>query len=772
MKGIWQGAVVTITGSQSDSLASVTYNSGNPEAWVPITGQPVVGEYIIVEQSINGVSSGEPALSGTDIVQPVPDPLPIPAITQPLHTCSDFIVLDNLIPGGEIMVQVNGITFAQGQIERTLQEFLLNPNIPIAVGDIFKVWQTVTVPGKTPVTLQSDATHSLAVENLKLSNPLPEPGIQPQPVACTADATFDNLIVGSYLNWSNAGDVWWVDSVDRATEEWNWGGPALQTGPITAQQSFNRCSLASPVFTGTVLPAPPLTAPVVADGLCTQVTKFHVSGLNTPCTLFIYATLPSGNTTIMEGRKFAASDAEMDVPIPADWYGQSPASFQFQQTTACGASPESKPLTLKTLSSISTPVLVSPIYECSHFIHIQQATPDCMMYVRTGDWAMMSDNFTVAQADFFLHTDALYEPLYKTEVLVLTEWGCAVHAESTPVTVTPAPLVSLAPPKPTITSILRPGQTTVGVDGVIPGAIVSLLVNGENFAPNFVPWAPPVEALSTSVTLTMSQPLVAGQILIPIQQMCGNFSTATNTTGVTVQKATLKVMPSPTAVTKGTTANLVVQAVDTQTNEVDDSNWGSVSWDGQTFKLGHAISQPISATDSRSSIMGTIAATPYNDAASFTIQLLAAPPPTFTFQVSGGPISFPVSNPQTDANETIILSSITWTVKPLWAPTQQVSLTGVTNTDYKVASHAFTKPPLSARGVTDFLEVTGTATFNVLGSLETVSLSGQLERDPADTSAKNCMAWLLSWNYDENGNIVWSNGQTGSGPITPFGLSC
>src|SRR4051794_27443659 len=101
---------------------------------------------------------------------------------------------------------------------------------------------------------------------------------------------------------------------------------------------------------------------------------------------------------------------------------------------------------------------------------------------------------------------------------------------------------------------------------VIPGAIVSLLVNGENFAPNFVPWAPAVEALSTSVILTMSQPLVAGQNLIPIQQMCGNFSAATNTTGVTVQKATLKVMPPPTAVTKGTTANLVVQAVDTQTN--------------------------------------------------------------------------------------------------------------------------------------------------------------------------------------------------------------
>jgi hypothetical protein len=299
--GLFQGAVVSVDGSESGSIASVTYDGFNPEAWIPILKQPVAGEYILVEQSIAGVSSGEPAPPGT-VVLPVPNPLPIPEISQHLHTCSDYILLDNLLPGGEITVQKDGLTYVEAQIQQTPQYFLLDPNLPVAVGDVFTVWQTVNVPGGT---LQSDAVRSLPLENLELSNPLPTPGMQPSPVACTADATFDNLILGAYLNWSNAGEVWWVDSVNGGTEEWSWGGPVLKAGPITAQQSFNRCEIASDVFHGTVLPAPALKAPIVADGLCIEATQFHVSGLNVPCTLNIIATLgpavrPSHSLVILQ----------------------------------------------------------------------------------------------------------------------------------------------------------------------------------------------------------------------------------------------------------------------------------------------------------------------------------------------------------------------------------------------------------------------------------------------------------------------------------------
>lgn len=90
LQGVFTNAVVTITGSQSGSLASLTYTSADPDTWLPITKEPVVGEYIVVTQSINGVDSGKSAGANDEaIVQAVPNPLPIPEITQHLHTCSD-----------------------------------------------------------------------------------------------------------------------------------------------------------------------------------------------------------------------------------------------------------------------------------------------------------------------------------------------------------------------------------------------------------------------------------------------------------------------------------------------------------------------------------------------------------------------------------------------------------------------------------------------------------------------------------------------------------
>jgi hypothetical protein len=674
-----------------------------------------------------------------------------------------------LIAGGNVLIQRNGVTWLQAKIQQTFQIFSLD-NIPVNVGDVFTVWQTV---GSGANLLSSNAVKSPPVENLHLGSSLPTPGMQPQPVACTANATFENLILNAYLNWTNTGVDASVQGVNEGTESWNWGGPDLQAGPITAQQSFNKCNIASPIFQGTVLPAPPLGTPILPDALCSLVTSFHVSGLNTPATLYVEATLPysnsTGNTTIMQTVKYATSQAEVDIPIPLNWFGIPSATFQFWQMTPCGQGPESTPLTIKTLDSMPVPVVVAPIYECSHFIHVQQATPDCMMYVMTAptgkDGVALSDNFTVTQSDFYIHTDTLYQPLYIPENIVVVQWGCSQNQKSTPVAVSP---ITIPLPVPTITTVLRPGDTSVAVSGVNPGAEVYLLINGDYFGPNFSPWASDVEALSTSVTLNLNSPLVAGQIVTPVQAMCGNISVATNTTGTPVNKATLNVMPSPLSITKGQTSSLYVSAVDPQTGISNDPHWGLVSWDGDSFALGSSVSQAIAADDTRSSIVGNVLETAYNNLASFTIQLEAAPPPTFNLQLSGGPVSF-VNNA---TNATVFLSSVTWRVNPEWAPSLTVSLTGSTNLDFLVATHPFTKPPASAKGVTDFIEVTGTATFSADGQSVSVPLTGQLERDPADNSATSCMAWYLDYTVDDEGNIDWPNGQHGNGPITPFGLSC
>ena len=66
----------------------------------------------------------------------------------------------------------------------------------------------------------------------------------------------------------------------------------LSAGAITAQQSFKKCNIPSSVFTETVLPAAPVQVLQVLHQLCSDVTKFHISGLKTPCTLYIEGTIP------------------------------------------------------------------------------------------------------------------------------------------------------------------------------------------------------------------------------------------------------------------------------------------------------------------------------------------------------------------------------------------------------------------------------------------------------------------------------------------------
>jgi hypothetical protein len=175
LQGVFPNAVVTITGSQSGSLASLTYTSADPDTWLPITKEPVVGEFIVVTQSTNGVDSGKSAGANDEaIVQAVPNPLPIPEITQHLHTCSDWIVLDNLIPGGTIIVELEGLTILQAPIKTPLQEFRINSKVLVAVGDTFEVYQTMGVSGGL---LSSDVVKSLPVENLNIPSTLPTPSM-------------------------------------------------------------------------------------------------------------------------------------------------------------------------------------------------------------------------------------------------------------------------------------------------------------------------------------------------------------------------------------------------------------------------------------------------------------------------------------------------------------------------------------------------------------------------------------------------------------------
>jgi hypothetical protein len=397
------------------------------------------------------------------------------------------------------------------------------------------------------------------------------------------------------------------------------------------------------------------------------------------------------------------------------------------------------------------------------------------MFVRSTDGTILSDPFTVIQTDFVIHTDRLYHPLVRGKSILVFQFGCGRDWESEAVPVNPAPIANRILPAPRIITALRPGDQTLDVVDVIPGATVFALVDGKYFTPAHLPWTPDVEAISVKVTLKTTQPLGLNQRLNPIQQLCGVYSSL-DANPVVVSLATLTVTATPSTITKGAPTAIQVDAVDRDTGAKNLPQWGSVSFNGLTFRLGERITINVPIMDARSSIAGTIAATGFNAAAPFAIALANPPPPTFILELRGTPATFITFIPATLEDETVSLQSISWTVTPLWDTSARATLSGTRAAGqvYLATTKTFNRPPTSAAGVSDFIEVTGTATF-LISSVGTTTneVVGRLQRPPSDTSAKSCIVWLLSFHFDvASGALIWDNGQIGTGSVNPFGFSC
>jgi hypothetical protein len=771
--GVFSGSVVTIDGSISGILATITYNGRNTEPWLPFAREPVEGEYIIVEQtSLKGLNSGKSSLRAVQVT-PIPNPLPCPIIIQPLHNCSNIINLGGLIPGARITVQVHGTKTVDAVIERPSQAFQLDPLVSFGPGDIFTVFQSAILHDRS---LPNCITRSLPVEDLGLHNPLPLPLMKPSPRACTSNATFEGLVTGASLSVANEGRSYWAGGVSGGTQEISWADfnlPWLK-GPITAEQAFPRCNLTSDISTDLVLPADPLKPPVLTNGLCIQSTSIHLSGLNVPSELQVQR-LVSGHPELTQLRNIPINQVNYEMPIPDDWPlidSNGAVSFQFLQKTGCGTSPWSPSLYINMpISAIEKPTILPPLYECSRFITIQHATPICQMYASTVDGTPLSANFTVMQSDFFLHTDALYHPLVENDKVQLIQFGCGRDWESDAVSVLAVPPELPAPSLPA----LRPGDQFMKVGDVIPGASVFAIVDGQRFYPVAIFWTADFEAVTTEVTLQFSKPLVLNQKVLAIQELCGNYSSL-DSHPATVSLAQLVLTVTPSVIVKGQQAVVRVDAVDNPTATKNSPLWGPVSLNGVTFALGQPTAITVSATDSRSSLQVIVAGTSYNAPASFTISLREPPPPTFTLQLIGTPKVFLPFVPRTGQLETVIIQAIEWTAVPRWVPSARRTLNGAQppGQNFMSATTSFDRPPASEVGVSDIIDVTGKATFfitNINPPTGSITLTGRIQAPPT-TASKSCIGWLLSFQVDVSGILLWDNGQIGFDPLVPFSFSC
>ncbi|KAK4983484.1 hypothetical protein LTR50_007189 [Elasticomyces elasticus] len=658
------------------------------EPWLPFARQPMQGEYIIVSQTgPNGLGSGETSPKAAKVI-PVPDPLPCPGITQGLHNCSSFISLDALIPGAEITVQVRGATIVQARIERPSQAFQFDPSVPFGPGDVFIAFQTAIVNGWR---LSNCYTESLPVTGRNPTNP-PSPRMQPPPKACTGNATFEDLMTGASLYVENQRRSYSANIIRGGTQEISWARfnvPWIE-GPITSQQR-----------------------------------------------------LVAGHPELTQTRSMPISRDVIEMLLPEDWALTDPSgavSFQFLQQTACGASPWSSPFNVKApISSLPQPVVLPPLHECSQFIYIQHATPDCQMYASTTAGTHSSRNFTVTQTDFILHTN--HQCLVRGTEILVVQFGCGRDWNSEAVPVSAAPLRM---PSPQMPNVLRPGAQTLEVSNVVPGATVAVLVDGKQLNPIGVPWPPEVAAISPEVTIRFSQPPGENQLVLAIQKLCGNYSSL-DARGVIVSRARLTVTTTPRTLVKGQATSFRVDAVDAETNTRNLPFWGAVTFEGLTFGLGDEhIFVNLAATEPRSSINGVVAGSPYNEPAFFTIAL-ANPVRNWSLTVRAQPI--PATIP--GLGITVNIDSLTFDVLPTWDPGSRRTLQppiAQPNPGFPTIAEATATLPIPT-GANNVVHVTisGRATANLGGSAHVLVTSNRATV-PYEYSGNNngLMSWSLS----------------------------
>jgi hypothetical protein len=147
-------------------------------------------------------------------------------------------------------------------------------------------------------------------------------------------------------------------------------------------------------------------------------------------------------------------------------------------------------------------------------------------------------------------------PMVAGHKVFVRQTGCNATGDSDVVVVQPLPAQLPTPDLKTP----RPGATKVVLSKVLPGAATQLLVKGTPRSPSLVLWDDP------SDMPVFGAPLQEGDDVLPVQMLCA-ASGRHEGRGVAVTRGRMKVSVSPQSVTTGTTAKVMVTALDTVTGD-------------------------------------------------------------------------------------------------------------------------------------------------------------------------------------------------------------
>jgi len=513
----------------STNIVGTATTSTSPGAiWVSFTKPISAGQPITARQQYTGSDptikvSGLSGPSNIPVpVLPVPAVLPSPIFVSGFCTCMDSILMDGLIPGATLTVDmVVGsppvtTTLVSAPVTETPQWFTL-ATVTIPANAVLHASQNIgalkspVTPGLYPVPV-APALKAPAVTTLPLLN-------------CETAIGVSDLVPGADLKILNAGNE------DTVTNPWSSytldGLIPLQAGVLTAQQYFTRCDQRElgPTSTFTVVKQPP-KFPKVSYTPCANVTELSVSDLlaGEILTVSVSYSTTSGPVVQPLGSQGVSGGTAM-VNLPTHWY---PSGAVGAVTLQVAVTLCDNPLPSPGYTSVSVvtppgpfpaPAVQPPLYACATSVFIEGANPGSVIQVFSGSPAVPRSNPVVATTANF--SIKLWTPLVAGESIFASQIGCNANRQSPHVIVQTVPKLAL----PVVVGPVLSGATSVLVKGVVPGAQVVLFVNGaprvgvDSIAAEVGPptGSPPLVEVSIAPGLPA---LAVGQTLSAAQSLC------------------------------------------------------------------------------------------------------------------------------------------------------------------------------------------------------------------------------------------------------------
>jgi hypothetical protein len=532
----------------STNIVGKTTSTSAGSIWVPLTAAINVGQPITAKQEYTGsdpsiaVSGQSPASTLPMPVLPDPTPLPTPIFASGMCTCMDSIYVDGLIPGATLTVKMGAATMVSAApVTQTPQWFQL---------------LAVTTENAQLTAQQNIGALKSAVATsapIPVAPPLQAPVISPTPVDCQTNINFSNMQPGADLKLINNGVDYFATSPARAYNLYDLA--PLQPGASSAQQYFTKCDQkAEPILNFNVKKAPP-QFPKVSYAPCADVTLLNVTNVVGGEILTLTASYSTNSGPVKQPLGSCGVSGPGPIPLPKGWY---PSTAVGPVTLEIGALLCDQQLPNPGFTAVvvkeppgpyPAPTLQQPLYDCAASVFVQGANTGCLIQVfaegpplipRSAPVVATTANFPVR----------LLSPLNTGEKIYVLQLGCGATTPHAPAVTVLAP-PKLVPPQ-VVGNYVLTTATSVLVQDVVPGAQVTLFVNGSarNAPVDSIQAeaSPPVGSPGLmECNLPVGSPALAPQdVLTAGQALCGVITLpAAGGGGVQVQTPVPAPFPNP-----------------------------------------------------------------------------------------------------------------------------------------------------------------------------------------------------------------------------------